>query len=104
MTLQKHQNLRANVDRLWFAGEGFSAEYFGFLQGAYFEGMDVAGRIAGILKNEAPDSSQDCPVGGPCGLPKHYDVLKSTEPASDFTIENGWPDSMFSTAGLESDS
>ncbi|KAI9710894.1 MAG: hypothetical protein M1828_002005 [Chrysothrix sp. TS-e1954] len=38
VTLEQHQNLRANVGRLWFAGEATSAEYFGFLQGAYTEG------------------------------------------------------------------
>ena len=29
-----HQNLRANVGRVWFAGEATSAEYYGFLHGA----------------------------------------------------------------------
>ncbi|KAK8066701.1 hypothetical protein PG997_013448 [Apiospora hydei] len=33
-TLEQHQNLRANVDRLWFAGEHTSASYFGYMQGA----------------------------------------------------------------------
>ena len=32
-SLEDHQNLRANLGRLWFAGEATSAEYFGFLQG-----------------------------------------------------------------------
>ncbi|KAK8082405.1 N1-acetylpolyamine oxidase [Apiospora saccharicola] len=32
MTLEKHQNLRANVGRLYFAGEAMSAQYYGFLQ------------------------------------------------------------------------
>ena len=34
MSIETHQNLRANLDRLWFAGEATSAEYYGFLQGA----------------------------------------------------------------------
>jgi len=38
-TLEQHQNLRANVGRLYFAGEATNAEYYGFLQGAYFEGQ-----------------------------------------------------------------
>ncbi|RYP77322.1 hypothetical protein DL770_007089 [Monosporascus sp. CRB-9-2] len=38
MALEKHQNLRANVSRLHFAGEGASAQYFGLPQGAWFEG------------------------------------------------------------------
>ncbi|KAH8685850.1 putative flavin-containing polyamine oxidase [Tricladium varicosporioides] len=35
MSLETHQNLRANLGRLWFAGEATSAEYFGFLQGEF---------------------------------------------------------------------
>jgi polyamine oxidase len=31
-TLEMHQNFRANVDRLWFAGEATSAAYFGYMQ------------------------------------------------------------------------
>ena len=31
VTLEMHQNLRANIDRLWFASEANSAEYYGFL-------------------------------------------------------------------------
>jgi polyamine oxidase len=34
-SLEMHQNLRANVGRLWFAGEATSAEYYGFLQGIF---------------------------------------------------------------------
>ena len=32
-SLEMHQNLRANVGRLFFAGEATSAEYYGFLHG-----------------------------------------------------------------------
>ncbi|KAJ7485571.1 amine oxidase [Mycena latifolia] len=42
-----HTNLRANVGkRLWFSGEAMSQKYFGFLHGAYFEGMDAGERVA----------------------------------------------------------
>ncbi|KAJ7476015.1 amine oxidase [Mycena latifolia] len=42
-----HTDLRANVGtRLWFSGEAMSQKYFGFLHGAYFEGMDVGERVA----------------------------------------------------------
>jgi polyamine oxidase len=34
-SIETHQNLRANLGRLWFAGEATSAEYYGFLQGMY---------------------------------------------------------------------
>lgn len=33
LSLQMHQNLRANMGNLWFAGEANSVSYFGFLQG-----------------------------------------------------------------------
>lgn len=33
LTIETHQNLRANVGNLYFAGEATSAEYYGFLQG-----------------------------------------------------------------------
>lgn len=49
MTMERHQNLRANVDRLWFAGEATSAKYFGFMHGAWFEGRDAGYRISALL-------------------------------------------------------
>ncbi|KAL9017772.1 MAG: hypothetical protein Q9185_004929 [Variospora sp. 1 TL-2023] len=45
-TPEMHQNLRANVDRLYFAGEATSSQYFGFLRGAWFEGQAVGEAIA----------------------------------------------------------
>ncbi|KAF8517406.1 amine oxidase [Hysterangium stoloniferum] len=43
-------NLRAPLGtRLWFAGEATSFRYYGYLQGAYFEGMDVAKNIVQCL-------------------------------------------------------
>ncbi|KAJ7614863.1 hypothetical protein FB45DRAFT_758200 [Roridomyces roridus] len=45
-----HMNLRANVGkRLWFAGEATSQKYVGFLQGAYFEGMDAGNNVASCV-------------------------------------------------------
>ncbi|KIK34778.1 hypothetical protein CY34DRAFT_812689 [Suillus luteus UH-Slu-Lm8-n1] len=41
------ENLRATVDkRLWFAGEATSLKYFGFLHGAYYEGLNAGEEIA----------------------------------------------------------
>ncbi|KAG2365983.1 hypothetical protein BDR07DRAFT_1449593 [Suillus spraguei] len=41
------ENLRAAVDtRLWFAGEATSLKYYGFLHGAYFEGLYAGEEIA----------------------------------------------------------
>lgn len=50
LTLRGNQNLRANNGRLWYAGEATSAEFFGYLQGAYFEGRSVGEAVAGCLK------------------------------------------------------
>ncbi|KAF8131276.1 amine oxidase [Mycena galopus ATCC 62051] len=45
-----HTNIRANIGkRLWFSGEGTSQKYFGFLHGAYFEGLDIGTRVAKCL-------------------------------------------------------
>ncbi|KAL8933643.1 MAG: hypothetical protein Q9211_005666, partial [Gyalolechia sp. 1 TL-2023] len=51
-TLEMHQNLRASVDRLYFAGEATSTEYFGFLHGAWFEGQAVGNTIANMIKSD----------------------------------------------------
>ncbi|KAH9948514.1 amine oxidase [Amylocystis lapponica] len=48
---EHHENLRATVsERLWFAGEATSQKYFGFLHGAYFEGLDVATSMIKCIK------------------------------------------------------
>ncbi|KAF9480663.1 amine oxidase [Pholiota conissans] len=56
-TSQHLDNLRANVGRLFFAGEATSRKYFGFLHGAYFEGLDIATSIVQCIKmgNKCPD-------------------------------------------------
>ncbi|KAJ3503636.1 hypothetical protein NLJ89_g8342 [Agrocybe chaxingu] len=51
---QHMDNMRANIGRLYFAGEATSRKYFGFLQGAYFEGLEMGTTIA------------RCVNGGPC--------------------------------------
>jgi polyamine oxidase len=44
--LQKHHmNMRAPLGNLWFAGEAMSADYYGFLHGAWLEGHAVANSI-----------------------------------------------------------
>ncbi|KAF8797561.1 amine oxidase [Phlegmacium glaucopus] len=48
---QHLDNLRANVGRLYFAGEATSRKYFGFLQGAYFEGLNMGRIIADCVKS-----------------------------------------------------
>ncbi|KAE8388448.1 amine oxidase [Aspergillus alliaceus] len=86
-TLEMHQNLRANVDRLWFAGEATSASYFGFLHGAWYEGRDTGEHIAAILQNRCSTTYGEVT----CGDRTHYDVLHGTTPKDAYTGINGWP-------------
>ncbi|KAI1810369.1 amine oxidase [Poronia punctata] len=102
MTLEMHQNLRSNVDRLWFAGEGTSAQYYGFLQGAYYEGRDVGQRIAGLLADSTspePQCNNQTTLG--CGDMKKYRVLQGTTEIDEYNVENGWPTSSFLDFGYE---
>ncbi|KAG1850531.1 hypothetical protein C8R48DRAFT_727486 [Suillus tomentosus] len=48
------ENLRATVDKsLWFAGEATSLKYYGFLHGAYFEGLNAGKEIAKCVEGPA---------------------------------------------------
>lgn len=84
-TLEMHQNLRANVGRLYFAGEATSTEYYGYLQGAYFEGQLVANLIAGCLTSTNLTSG-NCTGGGEV----HYEELYGTTDTSQLNLANGW--------------
>lgn len=86
-TLEMHQNLRANVDRVWFAGEAISASYFGFLQGAWFEGREAGMQVAGLLNGKCVI------IHGQkvCGERVHYDPLEGTTPVDAYSLINGWP-------------
>ncbi len=86
-TLEMHQNLRANVGRLYFAGEATSSEYYGFLQGAWFEGQAAGSLIAGCL-------------AGYCTGETKYEVLHGTTNYSEFDLANGWQVTSFQTNGL----
>lgn len=84
---EHHDNLRANVDRLFFAGEATSQKYFGsfisirwwwpgqltpnltgFLHGAYFEGLSVGQEMVKCIRGK-----------GCAGL-KHSEEVKNTSP------------------------
>ncbi|OCL00547.1 amine oxidase [Cenococcum geophilum 1.58] len=93
-TLEMHQNLRANVERLFFAGEATSAEYFGFLHGAWFEGREAGERVAGMLGKQCKNGD------GGCGDYKSYEVLHGTTPVGDYGVLNGWPVSSFYDIGF----
>ncbi|KAG1830229.1 hypothetical protein EV424DRAFT_1377865 [Suillus variegatus] len=48
------ENLRATVDKsLWFAGEATTLKYYGFLHGAYFEGLNAGEEIAKCVEGPA---------------------------------------------------
>lgn len=86
-SLEMHENLRANIGRLYFAGEATSTEYYGFLHGAWFEGQAVGMEIANCLK-------------GNCTGEVHYSVLHGTTPPREYDIENGWDVTSFQTNGF----
>ena len=98
-TLETHQNLRANVHRLWFAGEHTSAGYFGYMQGAWFEGLDVGNRVAGLLNDANGGSGLGCRNQGDaedaCGDMLHYETLHGTTFEDEYDVENGWVGSSF---------
>ncbi|KAK0432129.1 amine oxidase [Armillaria borealis] len=65
---QHHDNLRSNIDRLYFAGEATSQKYFGFLQGAYDEGLKVATNMV------------ECMRGDGCVALQHVESVKNAFP------------------------
>lgn len=81
--MERHQNLRANVDRFWFAGEATSSQYFGFLHGAWFDGQEAGTRIADLMTK--PDG----------GSKVRYEVLHGTTYLDEYNEVNGWPVSSF---------
>lgn len=78
-----------NVGRLYFAGEATSAEYFGFLQGAWFEGQAVGTLIADCLTK-----------GTNCTGEVNYPVLLGVTPTSEYNTANGWEVTSFQTNGF----
>ena len=44
--------MAGRVKNLFFAGEGTSSEYYGYVQGAYFTGRDKANEIARCIKGK----------------------------------------------------
>ncbi|KAG6370738.1 hypothetical protein JVT61DRAFT_11125 [Boletus reticuloceps] len=67
------ENLKATLNnRLWFAGEATSVKYFGFLQGAYFEGQSTGYAIAACVQGK-----------GSCGFPSTT-IPKNAQPYQSF--------------------
>jgi polyamine oxidase len=89
-SLQQHQNLRANLGRLFFAGEATSTEYYGFLQGAYYEGQEAAMTVLACMNGTAS-----------CDGYARYQVLHGTATLSDYNSSNGMEVTPFQTNGFE---
>ncbi|KAJ5597436.1 hypothetical protein N7537_007520 [Penicillium hordei] len=81
-SLQAHQNLRANIGNVFFAGEATSQEFFGYLQGAYFEGKHVGEFIASCLRETG-----NCTV---TDEQQKYPVLTGVTPYNLYNDDNGW--------------
>ncbi|CZR54829.1 related to amine oxidase [Phialocephala subalpina] len=80
-SLEMHQNLRANLGRMWFAGEATSVSYFGFLQGAYNEGQYVGEQVTQCVDKKLFS----------CDDEPHYENLKGDTTSKRVLQEkNGW--------------
>jgi polyamine oxidase len=89
-TLEQHQNLRANVDRLWFAGEHTSASYFGYMQGALLEGVEAGNRLAGLIQGDCLEAVSEKHGKDGCGEMTRYETLHGTTEKEEYSIRNGW--------------
>ncbi|KAI9795227.1 MAG: hypothetical protein M1833_007309 [Piccolia ochrophora] len=90
LTLEGHQNLRANTGLPWYAGEAYSAEYYGYMQGAYVEGKLAVEAVAACLHGVG---------GGSCMERKRYEVLTGSTPADQYNVLNGWLVTSVQTIG-----
>ncbi|OBZ86754.1 Polyamine oxidase [Choanephora cucurbitarum] len=54
---EHHANMKAPVkNRVFFAGEAMSEEYYGFLQGAWLSGAETAVHVAQCVKSTCPEA------------------------------------------------
>ena len=90
LTLEGHQNLRASTGRVWYAGEATSAEFYGYLHGAYFEGKAAGEKVAACLRAK---HHQHCNNGNV------YKLLHGTTRPNEYAVENGWTQTSFQTIG-----
>ena len=65
-TLEQNQALRKPHGRVHFAGEAMSSRYFGYVHGAYFEGI----RGAEFLMQCMNEGDCDMPIADECGEKK----------------------------------
>lgn len=87
-TMEQHQNLRANLGRLYFAGEATSTQYFGFLHGAYYEGQAAGMAVAECVNGH-----------GDCSGYRNYTILLGTTTEDEYNESNGWTVTSFQTNG-----
>jgi len=85
VSLQTHQNLRANIGRLYFAGEATSSKYFGSLQGAWFEGQSAGIEVISC-------------ISGMCTDMVYYETLTGDTAASGYSDPNSWFVTSFQTS------
>lgn len=111
-SIEMHQNLRANLGHLYFAGEATSAEYYGFLQGmlyplinlllgvgvaknivgAYFEGQSVGNKLAGCINGNHTA----------CQNTASYETVRGCATSGrNLSPSNGWFASSFLTWGFD---
>ncbi|KAF3490815.1 polyamine oxidase [Arthroderma uncinatum] len=81
-SLQAHQNLRANIGRLFFAGEATSQEFYGYLHGAYYEGRAVGEMLATCIEEPVKCTDKD-------GQPR-YQTLTGVTPYDMYNEQHGW--------------
>ena len=53
----QHDNLRQPIGRLHFAGEAYSSKFYGFVHGAYLEGLEIGKRVADYILGKASNSN-----------------------------------------------
>lgn len=99
LTLEGHQNLRANTDRLWFAGEATSQEYYGYIQGAFFEGRRAGQKVAACVNGKGDPKECSANTDGGDDGQRHYEVLEGTTTEEEYGSVNGWYVSSFQTIG-----
>lgn len=97
LTLEGHQNLRAPNERLWYAGEATSQMYYGYLQGAYFEGKHAGEKVAACLQGKGDKKECSSTVGTTGGpdVENYYEVLHGTTSQDEYAPVNGWYTSSF---------
>ncbi|KAI9656126.1 MAG: hypothetical protein M1831_004697 [Alyxoria varia] len=98
VTLQQHQNLRANVGGLWFAGEATSAQYYGYLQGAWIEGRDVGKSVAECVRGGGGGQGGGSGDSNGCQEARYLRIEGHTN-QTELTPANGWDVSSFLVAG-----